>query len=135
MRFRLFGYCFIGTKECNQIGHSNEVVGSWYRNSFLTYYPISAIINCYICKMILKPKVVYLVRLNFLVVYCSTNLKAAYHELKNRVHIEDLQNLKSYAQYTRIMVKESQTKFNGVGGMQYSLIRMPLFTKHTKPIS
>ncbi len=80
-------------------------------------------------------KQVYLVQLNFLVVFCSTNLKASYLQLKDRVHTSDLKDLKSYAQVTRIMKNESIIKFNSDTGLSYSIVKMPLYTKHTKLIT
>jgi len=81
-----------------------------------------------------KHKNVYIVQLNYLVVFCSTNLKASFMQLKDRVHIDDLTELHSYAQLTRILGKNRQYKFSGVGNMFYSILKFPLYTKNSKLI-
>lgn len=79
-----------------------------------------------------KAKKVYVVTLGQLIVYASTNRKAAYEALGQHLHEGDRHLNKSYAQYTRIINKSGLYLIKGAVVDTYKIVRLPLDTKHTK---
>lgn len=80
----------------------------------------------------MKPKKVYIVRIGNNVVYCSTNLKAAYLQMAHSMLYDDASALKSYEQVTRIMLRSKEFVHTGKYILSYSIVLLPLHTKHSK---
>lgn len=79
-------------------------------------------------------KKIFIVQVNYLVIFCTSNMHAAWAHVKDRVSLIDLSELKSYAQFTRIIKKQNVFNFTGPDGLKYKVIKMPLYTKHAKSI-
>ncbi len=83
--------------------------------------------------MSIKQRRVYIVKVAETVVFCSTNLKAAWEQIEYRNSFMESSELRSYAQVTRILKTKSTYRFVGLDQLTYRIIRMPLYSKHAKP--